>query len=130
MDKIEARPKNFRPMKKASTHGRITGPCGDRVDVWLRIDNDVIREATFLSNGCGHSIYCCSTAAYLVENWTVTSALEVSQSDVLAETGPVPEDHQHCALLAANTIKLAIQNYIQKQNKPTLGARFKQLFRT
>ncbi|MCK5675983.1 MAG: iron-sulfur cluster assembly scaffold protein [Verrucomicrobia bacterium] len=61
--RIEARPKNFGPMRDASAHGKITGPCGDTVEVWLRIDGGRIRKASFMSDGCGHSVHCALLAA-------------------------------------------------------------------
>ena len=41
-------PRNYRAMDDADRKAEGNNPlCGDQVTVWLRMDGDVIREATF-----------------------------------------------------------------------------------
>ena len=127
MEQFEARPKNFGPMKDASGHGKITGPCGDTVEVWLRIDGGKIRKASFMTDGCAHSAMCCGTAVRMTEGMPPEEAEDISQEEILKAVGPVPEDHQHCALLAANTIKKALAHYYDPPVKPSLKQKLKQL---
>jgi len=130
MAAIEARPKNFGPMKDANGRAKIKGPCGDTVEVWLRIDGGRIRKATFMSDGCGYSQYCCSVAVKLTEGMRTEESAELTQAQVLEATGPLPEDHQHCALLAANTIKAAVADYLAPAPKPSFWQRLKRNSRT
>lgn len=129
MEKIDARPENFGAMKDASTHAKITGPCGDTVEVWLRIDGGKIRKASFMSDGCAHSAACCGTAAKLTEGMSPKEAAEISQEKILAAVGPVPEDHRHCALLAANTIHKAVADYSANPAKRSLKQKLTQLLK-
>lgn len=128
MAHIEARPKNLGAMRDASTCAKITGPCGDTVEVWLRIDSGKIRKGSFISDGCGYSQLCCSTAVKLIEGMRPDEAAEITRAQVLEATGPIPEDHRHCALLAANTIRQAIENYHSKPDRIPVGKRIKRLF--
>lgn len=49
-------PRNYRPMEDASGRAEGDNPlCGDRVTVWLKIDNDVISDASFQGAGCAIS---------------------------------------------------------------------------
>ncbi len=123
---VEARPKNCGPMKDASTHARIKGPCGDTVQVWLRIDGGRIQKGSFMTDGCASSAHCCSVAVKLAEGMKPEDAAQLTQAQVLAAAGPVPADHQHCALLAANTIKAAINVYHNPTPKPSLWQRIKR----
>ena len=100
-DPTEVHPGNYGPMRNASSRARYKGPCGDTVEIWLRIDGGKIRKATYMSDGCSYSNACCSTAAKLAEGMTPDEAKNMTQADVLEKVGPVPKDHQHCALLAA-----------------------------
>ena len=126
---IEAHPKNLGPMRDASAHGKITGPCGDTVEMWLRIDSGRIRKASFISDGCGYSVHCSSIAAKLTEGMRPEEAEQLTQTQVLEEAGPVPEDHRHCALLAANTIREAIENFRGNPVKTPLLQRLKSWLR-
>jgi nitrogen fixation NifU-like protein len=49
-------PRNFREMEDADRSAEGYNPlCGDRFTVYLRMDGDVIREATFKGSGCAIS---------------------------------------------------------------------------
>lgn len=121
MKAYESRPKNFGPMKDANAHARIKGPCGDTVEVWLDIGGKRIQKSSFMSDGCGYSQYCCSVAVKLAEGMRPEEAAQMTQEQVLEAAGPIPEDHRHCALLAADTIKQAVDNFMHPQAKPTLS---------
>lgn len=49
-------PKNFRAMEHAtgSAHGR-NPLCGDEVTIWVKLEGDVIRDASFEGTGCAIS---------------------------------------------------------------------------
>lgn len=49
-------PRNYRAMSEPSRHAQGNNPlCGDQVTVWLRMDGDVITEASFQGSGCAIS---------------------------------------------------------------------------
>jgi len=104
-------PANFGPLRGANANARITGPCGDTMEFWLRIENERVAQATFTTDGCGHSIISGSLAARLAEGKAVSEAAAISHDDVLEAVGGLPEESRHCALLAANTLKAALSDY-------------------
>lgn len=108
-------PMNFGPLKGYNANARITGPCGDTMEFWLKIDNDKIVTAMFTTDGCENSIICGSTAGYLVQGKSLSDGGVLTQKDVLLDIGYLPDQFQHCALLAVNTIDKAIKSYV-KQN--------------
>ncbi len=128
MAKIDGRPENFGPMRDASAHAKIKGPCGDTVEVWLRVDGGKIRKATYRSDGCGYSNACGSAAAKLSEGMTPAKASELTQEAVLSAVDSIPEDHQHCALLAASTVQSAALDYRNPKAKRALKEKLKSFF--
>ena len=48
----------------------------------------------------------------------ISEAQRISQHDVLAALGGLPEESEHCALLAADTLKEAIKDYLAFKNEP------------
>lgn len=108
-------PRNDGPLPDADGHARITGPCGETMEFWLCIRDGTIERASFLSDGCGSSHACGSVAAFLVETEPVTTAVEMGQENVLAFLGDVlPPESAHCALLAADTVRAACEDYLAK----------------
>lgn len=49
-------PRNYRAMADADRHAQGINPmCGDSLTVWLKLDGDVIRDASFHGMGCAIS---------------------------------------------------------------------------
>ena len=105
------------PMEYPDGHGRVTGSCGDTMQIYLRFENDVVKEATFLSDGCGTSRVCGSFAAELAHGKSPDELSEISGENVLEAVGTLPEEDRHCALLAAETLQGALHDYMVRQTK-------------
>ncbi|MCK5311303.1 MAG: iron-sulfur cluster assembly scaffold protein [Desulfobacteraceae bacterium] len=97
-------------------HGRITGTCGDTMEIFLKIENDSIKEASYLTDGCGTSNVCGSFAAEMTIGKSFEQLPEITGESILNRLGEVPKDEQHCAFLAASTIQEAIDDYMIKKN--------------
>lgn len=113
-----ARPRNAGPLAQPDGYAVITGPCGDTMQIWLRVRDNVITAASFTTDGCGPSIACGSIATEMVKGKSIADAMRIGQSDVLKALDGLPEDSRHCALLAANSVKAAIRDYIAFRNEP------------
>ena len=111
-------PRNVGNMDNASGFARISGPCGDTMEIWLKVVDAIITESTFMTDGCGTTIAAGSIVTELAKGKTVIQAHKISQQDVLSALGGLPEESQHCALLAANTLREAIKDYLAFKNEP------------
>jgi nitrogen fixation NifU-like protein len=111
-------PRNVGSIEAADGYATITGPCGDTMDIWLKVKGDTIVNATFMTDGCGTTIVAGSMATELVKGKTIAQALRIGQEEVLSALDGLPEESKHCALLAANTLKSAVKDYIALKNEP------------
>jgi len=111
-------PRNVGNKDDADSFAQITGPCGDTMEIWLKVRNDIVTAATFMTDGCGTSIAAGSMVTELAKWKPVIHANKISQQDVLNALGGLPEESQHCALLAANTLKEAIKDYLTTKKEP------------
>jgi len=111
-------PRNVGRMEGAHGFARVTGPCGDTMEIWLKERNNIIAEAMFTTDGCGTTIAAGSMVTELAKGKTVIQAQKIRQQDVLNALGGLPEESQHCALLAANTLKEAVKDYLAFKNEP------------
>ncbi len=109
-------PADFGPMHGADGHARITGPCGDTMEYWVRVREGRIVAVTYTTDGCWSSISAGPAAARLAEGRSTANAAQVQQSDVLALLGGLPKGTEHCALLAANTLKAAVADWRSKES--------------
>ena len=118
-------PRNVGDMNDADGFARVTGPCGDTMEIWLKVKKDTVADATFMTDGCGPSIASGSMVTELAKGKNVREARKISQRDVLSALGGLPEESQHCALLVTNTLKEAIRDYLAMKREPWKRAYFR-----
>jgi nitrogen fixation NifU-like protein len=111
-------PRNLGEMQSADGLGRATGSCGDTMQIYLRVRNGKISDAKFITDGCGTSIACGSMVTEMVKGKGVAEALRVTQEEVLDALEGLPEENEHCALLAADTLREAIKDYLAFKHDP------------
>lgn len=111
-------PRNVGNLKDADGFGKVTGPCGDTMEIWLRVKSDSILEATFMTDGCGTTIAAGSMVTEMVRGRNIVEIQRISQQDVLNALSGLPEESEHCALLAANTLKEAVKDYLTTKKEP------------
>lgn len=104
-------PKNMGKMDNPDGFGRITGPCGDTMEVSLRVRDSIIIDAMFMTDGCGITLACGSLCTSLAKGKSIQEAFNISQQVILDNFGGLPESNVHCALLASNTLREAIVNF-------------------
>ena len=110
-------PKFMGRMTNGSCVGRLTGNCGDRMEIYLRIENDHIEEARFFTDGCGSSVACGSVVAELAEGKDLDEAAQITGDSVLMALGRLPEEEKHCAFLAAETLMAAIHQWMIERTR-------------
>ena len=105
-------PRSPGPMNDPDGIGRLTGPCGDTMEIFLRVSSGRIAEARFMTDGCASTIACGSMITQLVKGKTIGEALKVSAADVIEALGSLPDSSIHCSVLAARTLQQAISNLL------------------
>jgi len=111
-------PRNAGLITNPDGQARITGPCGDTMEIWLKVSDGVVEQATFWTDGCGTTIAAGSMATEIAKGKRAAEAFRISQQDVLEALGGLPDDSVHCALLAANTLREAVKDYLAYRNEP------------
>jgi len=113
-------PRNVGEISDADGVGRITGTCGDTVQIQIRVENERIRESGFLTDGCGTSIACGSMLTEMITDKTIEEALLITSDDLLRSLDGLPEESVHCSVLAVNVLRDAIADYRElRSNKQT-----------
>ena len=111
-------PRNLGEIAGHDGLGRITGPCGDTMQICIKIRDGKLTNASFWTDGCGPSIASGSVVTELAKGKSVHEAQRITQQDVLNGLGGLPDGSRHCALLAANTLKEAIKDYVASKDEP------------
>lgn len=111
-------PTHYGDMDRPDGHARVTGPCGDTDEIYLRIEEGKIVEAKFVTDGCLYSLAVCNAAAHLATGKTLHKCFSINQRSILDHLKGLPDDHAHCALLAAATLYKAVSDYVLNHKTP------------
>jgi nitrogen fixation protein NifU and related proteins len=108
-------PKFNGKMKNSDGHSRVTGECGDTMEIYLKFENDHVSDASYFTNGCASSSISGSFAAELTIGKTPDEIVDITAASVLNTIGKLPDKDLHCASLAARSVQEALSNYMSAQ---------------
>ncbi len=101
-------------MPDADGHGRVTGRCGDTIELFLKFEDDRVARATFITDGCGSSTVCGSLAAELALGKNPDELTVVTGEKILEVLGRFPKEDEHCAFLAAESLQAALDDHMRR----------------
>jgi nitrogen fixation NifU-like protein len=104
-------PKNWGKLENPDAQATIKGPCGDTQMIFLKIRNDLITQASFMTDGCGPTIACGSKLTTMITHSTIQEAEKITPQVLEDSLDGLPAEHKHCALLAVNTLQNALENF-------------------
>ncbi|HUV77861.1 MAG TPA: iron-sulfur cluster assembly scaffold protein [Desulfobacterales bacterium] len=96
-------------------HAKVKGKCGDSIEIFLKFENNRITQASFLTDGCGPSVVCGSYAAEMAIGKDPDELVEITGKIILEKLGGLPEENEHCAFLAAESLQQALNDYMINQ---------------
>lgn len=94
-----------------------TGPCGDTMKLYLKINNGVIKDAKFQCMGCIGAASSGSAITKIVKGRTLGDARKITEQDILQELGGLPESKLDCPKLAVATLQNAIAKYMERERR-------------
>lgn len=108
-------PSNFGVIDNPDAVGKTKGPCGDTMQIMLKIDNGKVTDVRFWTDGCGTSIACGSMLTKMIKGKTIEEIFTITSEKLNDELDGLPENHVHCSVLAVNTLKRTVEKLIDKE---------------
>jgi len=102
----------FGRLNDPSSAASIRGLCGDEIEIYLVIDDGVITDVKYYTEGCEHTRVCGQAVARRAKGKALLDALAISPRDIIASEECLPVDGRHCAILAVSTLYRAIADYL------------------
>ncbi len=112
----------------AAPHGTgvVTVPgCGDKVWIYIAVENECISDISFQAYGCPSAIACASMLTEMAQGNHVDEAAQILDEHVVDELGGLPEGKAHCSAIAARALHEAIMDYVVRgiERKAGSGAK-------
>lgn len=109
-------PKNTGTIENADGYGKVGNPvCGDLMEMFIKVSQDVITDIKFKTFGCGSAIATSSMVTELAKGKHVDEAMRITRSDVANELDGLPPKKMHCSNLAADALHEVVKDYKRRK---------------
>jgi nitrogen fixation NifU-like protein len=109
-------PKNMGEIENPDGVGRVGNPkCGDLMELYIKVDGDIITDVKFKTFGCAAAIATSSMITEMAIGKTLDEAMKITRKDVADELEGLPPVKMHCSNLAADALQAAIEDYRKKK---------------
>lgn len=111
-----ANPRNVGEIPDADGIGMEGNPtCGDAMQIFIKVQNDIITDIKFKTFGCGAAIAVSSMVTEMAKGKHIDEALKITKEAVAAELDGLPPQKMHCSNLGADALRKAIEDYKAKK---------------
>jgi nitrogen fixation NifU-like protein len=90
---------------------------GDSMRMYLKIEDDVVKDVKFETFGCASAIASSSMATELIKGASVEDAMQLTNKAVAEALDGLPAYKMHCSVLAEEAIQAALEDYKKKQEQ-------------
>jgi len=102
---------NMGSLADADLVTELTGPCGDTMKVYLKLDEGRIKDAKIQVLGCPGAVASAMVAMDLAKGRTVEEAMKIKDRDIFRVLENLPDQKLHCVRLAVKTLEKALKEY-------------------
>ena len=102
-------------MNNPDGYARSVGVCGDTMEIFLKFDENRVKQALFQADGCGSSSVCASFAVELSMGKAPGELLAITGEVIMETLEGLPKEDEHLASLAAETLQQALNDYMNKK---------------
>ena len=109
-------PRNVGVIEDANAIGEVgNAKCGDIMKMYMKIEDDTIRDVKFETFGCGSAIASSSMATELIKGKPVSDAMKLTNKAVAEALDGLPDYKMHCSVLAEEAIRSALEDYQKRR---------------
>lgn len=113
-------PRNLRELDQADGRAHRRSDCGhDQVEFFIRLEDGVIGEVSFLFQGCAFTVACGSVTTELASGRSLAEARTTVTPETISDAlGGLPDEYLHCAALSTAAFRATVDDALQSSREP------------
>ena len=106
-------PRNVGEIENADAVGEAGAlSCGDKLKLYLKIENNIIKDAKFQTFGCGSAVAASSILTEMVMGKTIEEAKKITNKQIADELDGLPPEKMHCSVMGREALEDALKNFL------------------
>lgn len=108
-------PKNVGEIKDADAIGEAGSlVCGDALKIYLKIKDNVVTDAKFLTFGCGSAVASSSVLTEMIIGKSLDEVKKITNKDIADKLGGLPQEKMHCSVMGHEALENALSKYFHE----------------
>ena len=111
-------PRNVGVIEDANGIGEVgNAKCGDIMKMYLKIEDDIVKDVKFETFGCGSAIASSSMATEMIKGQPLSEVKKLTNKAVAEALDGLPDYKMHCSVLAEEAIHSALEDYYKRTGR-------------
>jgi nitrogen fixation NifU-like protein len=109
-------PRNVGDIPDCDGFAKVGNPvCGDMMEVYIKVEGGRLSDIKYKTFGCGAAVASGSMGTEMAKGKSIEEAMKMTNRQVAEALDGLPPEKMHCSNLAADGIRMAIEDYLGKQ---------------
>ncbi len=114
-------PRNVGSIENADAIGEAGAlSCGDKLKLYLKIENNIIKDAKFQTFGCGSAVAASSILTEMIIGKSLDEASKITNKQIADALDGLPPEKMHCSVMGREALEDALKNYLKDDYKDYL----------
>ena len=110
-------PRNVGSIENADAIGEAGAlSCGDKLKLYLKIDNNIITDAKFQTFGCGSAVAASSILTEMIIGKSLDEAKKITNKQIADALDGLPPEKMHCSVMGRDVLEDALKNYFSEED--------------
>ena len=91
--------------------------CGDSLKLYIKLDGNIVKDAKFLTFGCGSAVASSSILTEMIIGKPLDEVKKITNKDIAEQLDGLPQEKMHCSVMGREALEDALKKYYGEDSK-------------